>query len=101
MPTPAELMAGIGMEEELPQIPRKGAPAYRRMEEEEYLPQPEIMAEEIPAELELSSLLGRFAEEAPSVEDQQMQQVITHLAEESPSSVAEIIQMWLSEDHVD
>jgi len=101
MPTPPELMAGIGMEEELPQVPRKEAPTHRRMEEEEYLPQPEIMAEESPAELELSSLLGRFAEEAPSVEDQQMQQVITHLAEESPSSVAEIIQMWLSEDHVD
>lgn len=35
---------------------------------------------------------------ALSAEDEQMQKIITRLAEENPSSVAEIIQMWLSED---
>ena len=88
-PSPAELMLSM---EELPRIPEA---------REEYvspeLPQPDVL-QEMPAELELSDLLGRYAEEAPSVEDQQMQQVITQLAEESPASVAEIIQMWLTED---
>jgi flagellar M-ring protein FliF len=87
-PSPAELLMGLGetpkfgKEEAMPQIE---------------LPQPDVW-DEGPAELELTDLLGRYAEEAPSVEDQQMQQVIVQLAEESPASVAEIIQMWLSED---
>jgi flagellar M-ring protein FliF len=87
-PSPAELLMGLSeaprieKEESMPQIE---------------LPQPEVW-DEGPAELELTDLLGRYAEEAPSVEDQQMQQVIIQLAEESPASVAEIIQMWLSED---
>ena len=33
-----------------------------------------------------------------SAEDEQMQKVITRLSEESPASVAEIIQLWLAED---
>ncbi len=33
-----------------------------------------------------------------SAEDEQMQKVLTRLSEESPASVAEIIQLWLSED---
>ncbi len=87
-PTPSELMMSI---ESAPQLEEKMEPF--KIE----LPQPDVL-EEVPAELELSDLLGRYAEEAPSVEDQQMQQVITQLAEESPASVAEIIQMWLAED---
>ncbi len=31
-------------------------------------------------------------------EDEQLQKVLTRLTEDSPSSVAEIIQMWLAED---
>ncbi len=91
-PSPAELMMSF---EELPRI----SEAKKREEEMPRLelPQPDVL-EEIPAELELSELLGRYADEAPSVEDQQMQQVIVQLAEESPASVAEIIQMWLAED---
>jgi flagellar M-ring protein FliF len=89
-PSPAELMLSM---EELPKIVPEAREEYVAPE----LPQPEIL-QEMPAELELSDLLGRYAEEAPSVEDQQMQQVITQLAEESPASVAEIIQMWLTED---
>ncbi len=88
-PSPAELMMSM---EELPRIP-EAREEYMQPE----LPQPDVL-QEIPSELELSDLLGRYAEEAPSVEDQQMQQVITQLAEESPASVAEIIQMWLTED---
>jgi flagellar M-ring protein FliF len=33
-----------------------------------------------------------------SAEDEQMQKVITRLSEDSPASVAEIIQLWLAED---
>ncbi len=33
-----------------------------------------------------------------SAEDEQMQKVLTRLSEESPATVAEIIQLWLSED---
>jgi flagellar M-ring protein FliF len=33
-----------------------------------------------------------------SVEDQKMQQIVTRMAEDNPASVAEIIQMWLSQD---
>ena len=35
---------------------------------------------------------------ALSKEDEQIQRLVAHLAEENPSSVAEIIQLWLSED---
>ncbi len=34
---------------------------------------------------------------APTAEDKQMQNVITRMAEENPATVAEIIQMWLTE----
>jgi flagellar biosynthesis/type III secretory pathway M-ring protein FliF/YscJ len=33
-----------------------------------------------------------------SAEDEQMQKVMTRLSEDSPASVAEIIQLWLAED---
>jgi flagellar M-ring protein FliF len=33
-----------------------------------------------------------------SVEDQKMQQIVQRMAEDNPASVAEIIQMWLSQD---
>jgi len=33
-----------------------------------------------------------------SVEDQKMQQIVQRMAEDNPSSVAEIIQMWLNQD---
>ncbi|MBI9044058.1 MAG: flagellar M-ring protein FliF [Anaerolineaceae bacterium] len=43
--------------------------------------------------------LSRFQkQEAPSAEEEQMQRVVTRLAEENPASVAEIIQLWLTED---
>jgi hypothetical protein len=35
---------------------------------------------------------------AISPEDEQMQKVMTRLSEDSPASVAEIIQLWLAED---
>ena len=34
----------------------------------------------------------------PTPEDEQMTKVIGRLAEENPANVAEIIQLWLSED---
>ncbi len=34
----------------------------------------------------------------PTAEDEQMTKVISRLAEENPANVAEIIQLWLSED---
>jgi flagellar M-ring protein FliF len=96
------LPGGYPSEEELIELPGIPKPEKRRPpvepEFDVMLPQPEMAEEEGFPELELSDLLGRFAEEAPSVEDQQMQQAIARLAEESPASVAEIIQMWLSED---
>jgi flagellar biosynthesis/type III secretory pathway M-ring protein FliF/YscJ len=33
-----------------------------------------------------------------SPEDEQMQKVMTRMSEDSPASVAEIIQLWLAED---
>ena len=35
---------------------------------------------------------------ALSKEDEQLQRMVAHLAEENPSSIAEIIQLWLNED---
>jgi flagellar biosynthesis/type III secretory pathway M-ring protein FliF/YscJ len=34
----------------------------------------------------------------PSAEDEQLQKVLSQMVEESPATVAEIIQMWLNED---
>ncbi|NMB87375.1 MAG: hypothetical protein GYA17_03380, partial [Chloroflexi bacterium] len=41
----------------------------------------------------------RFKVQAPSAEDEQLQRAITRITEENPASVAEIIQLWLSEDN--
>jgi flagellar M-ring protein FliF len=50
---------------------------------------PEVHLPEIPA---------RMQQQAASPEDEQMQRVITRLAEESPANVAEILSVWLNED---
>jgi len=53
------------------------------------LPSNEQYIPEIPAHLQAN---------APTAEDEQMTKVISRLAEENPANVAEIIQLWLSED---
>jgi flagellar M-ring protein FliF len=42
----------------------------------------------------------KFEFEIPALskEDEQLQRMVAHLAEENPSSIAEIIQLWLNED---
>ena len=52
------------------------------------IPQPETPAPQIVAP----------PKQVISAEDEQMQKVMTRLSEESPASVAEIIQLWLAED---
>jgi len=52
------------------------------------IPQPEAPAPQIVAP----------SKQVISAEDEQMQKVMTRLSEESPASVAEIIQLWLAED---
>jgi flagellar M-ring protein FliF len=68
------------------------APAALSAPEPEPEPEPEI---ESPR---LKEVMARVQEKAPSPEDEQMQRTLTRLAEENPASVAEIIQLWLSED---
>ncbi|MHC1782827.1 MAG: flagellar basal-body MS-ring/collar protein FliF [Anaerolineaceae bacterium] len=48
----------------------------------------------------MMSAVARPAVKLPtiSVEDQKMQQIVQRMAEDNPSNVAEIIQMWLSQD---
>jgi flagellar biosynthesis/type III secretory pathway M-ring protein FliF/YscJ len=45
-----------------------------------------------------SQLHSKYQQAVAAPEDKQREQVISRLAEEDPASVAEIIQVWLSED---
>lgn len=45
-----------------------------------------------------TSVQPSFRPEPPHPEDEQLQKVLTRLTEDNPASVAEIIQLWLSED---
>ena len=65
------------------------------------MPEMSMLTEDEPPPSILSeapSLAPATAVMAPTVEDKQMQQVLTRMAEDNPASVAEIIQMWLSEE---
>lgn len=46
----------------------------------------------------LSEIVKEYDIPAPSPEDEKLQQTITQIAQENPASLAEIIQLWLSED---
>jgi len=46
----------------------------------------------------MPEMAARMHAQVPNPEDEQMQRVVARLAEESPANVAEIIQLWLSED---
>ena len=50
------------------------------------------------AEQYMPEVPAHFQVNAPTPEDEQMTKVIGRLAEENPANVAEIIQLWLSED---
>ncbi len=60
---------------------------------------PQPMAEQI-EELprSLTEIVKDFDIPTPSPEDEELQKTITEIAQENPASLAEIIQMWLSED---
>lgn len=64
-------------------------------EKEEY-----ILEEEEEEEMELPPALPPLPKVKPQVtpEDEQLIRVLTRMAEESPATVAEIIQLWLTED---
>jgi len=86
---PAYQMAGPTMTPEMPSLIGGLAQVEQKMEVEEEKP---------PVPLPDLAKLVASKKQQQTPEEEQMQRILARMAEDNPAGVAEIIQMWLSED---
>ena len=89
---PVSQMSGFGGDEEQILFVREEKKEEEKVEE----PMPEEKKEEKP-KIDIEKMVKKRVQ-VPSAEEEQMIRLVNRVAEENPASIAEIIQMWLSQD---